>query len=238
MFPAEPQRNMRSDLFKLRWVRLTAMRKAAFFLLLLMVATFARAQDEFHRFAFNVGGGVGIPVGDTSDVAKVNGNFVVGGGMNFSQAFAFTGEFMLHGLPPTDDVLRAVLAPDASAHLYSVTGNFIGRMGANRRVGAYVIGGGGWYHRTWDITAPALVPGTVCGPNFFWYGITCVNGLVETDIVLRSGSADGGGLNIGGGVTFGGEGPGAKFYTEVRYHRAYFDNFDVEVLPVTFGLRW
>jgi hypothetical protein len=65
-----------------------------------------------------------------------------------------------------------------------------------------------------------------------------VNGLVPADAVLRDGSTDGGGFNIGGGLTFGGEGPGMKFYTEVRYHRAFMERFDTEVLPITFGIRW
>ena len=101
-----------------------------------------------------------------------------------------------------------------------------------------MIGGGGWYHRNWSITTPTLVPGTVCAPTFGWFGVTCVNGLVPADFVLADGSANGGGWNIGGGITFGHKGPGAKIYTEVRYHKAYFSNFDTEVLPVTFGVRW
>lgn len=210
------------------------MRQIACVIMLVCASQFTHGQ-EFRRVNFNVGGGVGIPVGDTSDVAGVNGNFVVGGGLNLTNAFGFNGEFMWHGLPPSDDVLRATSVTDASANLYSVTGNLIARVGAQRRLGGYVIGGGGWYHRNWQITTPTLVPGTVCGPTFGWFGVACVNGLVPADFVLADGSVDGGGWNIGGGVTFG---EGMKFYTEVRYHHAYFSNFDTEVLPVTFGIRW
>jgi hypothetical protein len=51
---------------------------------------------------------------------------------------------------------------------------------------------------------------------------------------------DAGGWNVGGEITFGHEAVGAKFYTEVRYHHAYFDSFDfdTEALPVIFGVRW
>jgi hypothetical protein len=194
--------------------------------------------QDFNKYTFNVGGGVGIPVSSTSDVAGVNGNAVVGGGVNFTHALGFTGEFMWHGLPPSTAALRAInsaTGTSSNANLYSVTGNFIFRAGG--RLGAYVIGGGGWYHRNWEITAPALVPGTVCGPTFGWWGVTCVNGLVSTTAQLHSGSNNGGGLNIGGGFTFG-HPTGAKFYTEVRYHHAFFSNFDTDVLPVTFGIRW
>jgi hypothetical protein len=206
-------------------------------LLLACTSFFLHAQDS-NRFNFDVGGGVGIPIGNTSDLAGVSGNVVVGGGVNLTPAFGFNGEFMWHGLPPTNDVLHAISVTDATASLYSLTGNFIGRIGAHRRFGAYVIGGGGWYRRSWKVSAPALVPGTVCGPSFSWFGVTCVNGLVPASFVLADGSINGGGWNIGGGLTFGHEGPGMRIYTEVRYHKAYFSNFDTEVLPVTFGFRW
>lgn len=205
--------------------------------LLVVLAPGAGAQ-AFRRSVFNVGGGVGIPIRNTSDVAKIDGNLVTGGGVNIKRWFGLTGEFMWHGLPPTDSELAAVLAPSASSELFSVTGNFIGRYGADKRVGAYVIGGGGWYHHSWDITTSALVPGTVCGPAVFWYGVVCANGLVPANAVLRSGSQNGGGLNIGGGITLGKEGHGPKFYTEIRYHHAYFSHFGLDVLPVTFGIRW
>jgi hypothetical protein len=78
----------------------------------------------------------------------------------------------------------------------------------------------------------------VCGPAYGWWGVTCVNGLVPADAVLRDGSDNGGGFNVGGGITIGHEGPGPKFYTEVRYHHAYLDRVDAQVLPVTFGIRW
>lgn len=201
-----------------------------------LVASFTYAQN-FNKYTFNIGGGVGIPVGTTSDFASVDANLVLGGGVNLRPAFGFTGEFMWYGLPPSTPELNAVSAVRGRANLYSLTGNFIGRIGTHRRVGAYVIGGGGWYHRTWDITAPALVPGTVCGPSFSWYGVACVNGLVSTDAVLRSGSADGGGLNIGAGVTIG-HGTGAKFYAEFRYHHIYYSTLNTDVIPVTFGVRW
>lgn len=31
---------------------------------------------------------------------------------------------------------------------------------------------------------------------------------------------------------------GAKFYTELRYHRAYHRGIDTQVLPLTFGFRF
>jgi hypothetical protein len=119
--------------------------------------------------------------------------------------------------------------------MHSVTGNLIVKVPPGKLLGAYLIGGGGWYRRTIEATASVLTPGTVCEPSWAFWGVVCVNGLVPATVTLGSRTSDAGGWNIGGGVTFG---QSAKFYTEVRYHRAYPDNVDTEVLPVTFGFRW
>lgn len=55
--------------------------------------------------------------------------------------------------------------------------------------------------------------------------------------VIASRSANAGGENVGGGLTFRLRGR-TKFYTEVRYHHAGYNIGKVDVLPLTFGLRW
>jgi len=202
------------------------------------VASVAYAQD-YSKYIFNVGGGVGIPVGSTSNYTKVNGNAVVGGGYNFSRIVGMTAEFMWHGLPPSTGLKNRYPNTNlnASSNLYSVTGNFIFRVPTQGKFGFYGIGGGGWYHRNWSLNETVLVPGTVCTGYTYWFGVSCVNGLVETNATVRSGSTNGGGMNVGAGLTFG-RAAGAKFYTEARYHVAWFNHTNTHVLPVTFGVRW
>jgi hypothetical protein len=65
-----------------------------------------------------------------------------------------------------------------------------------------------------------------------------VNGLVPANAVLRSGSSNAAGLNIGGGVTYRLGESHAKIYGELRYHHAYTNAFSTTVLPLTFGVRW
>lgn len=204
-------------------------------LVLFSVALAAQVEDP--KFTFNVGAGPGFPQGRVSDFSNVGANIVAGAGLNVSRVMGFNGEFMWQDLPPKDSIIALTGAPDGSARVYSVTGNLILKT-PPRRLGGYAIGGIGWYHRSWELTAPTLSVGTICEPSFFWWGVSCFNGLVETTATLRSGSSDAFGWNAGGGVTFRVRESALKFYTEVRYHQASNKGITTKVLPLTFGIRW
>jgi Outer membrane protein beta-barrel domain len=203
----------------------------------ILVGASLAAQVEDPKYTFNIGGGPGFMVGDISKFANTGANFVVGAGTNLSHVFGVNAEFMWHNLPPKDSVIAFTGAPDGHARMYSVTGNLILKTPPSR-MGAYWIGGIGWYHRHWELTAPTLSVGTICQPTYVWWGVSCFNGLVETTTTLKDGGVDGFGFNTGGGFTFRlGESP-AKFYTELRYHKGYHNLIDTQVLPLTFGIRW
>ena len=206
-------------------------------LILLFWCVRGLAQDAPH-YNFTIGGGPGFPQNDISNFVNTGGNFVVGGGLNVGKRLGFDAEFMWHDLPPTQAVIAATGAPDGSARLYSVTGNMMLHSKEAHHFGFYGIGGIGWYHRSWELTAPTLSVGTVCLPSYFFWGVACTNGLVSSNAILRSGSANAFGLNIGAGVTYRLGGSHAKFYTEARYHDAFFSHLNTGVLPLTFGLRW
>jgi hypothetical protein len=206
-------------------------------LFLLPIGAVTSAQEPA-SWTFNVGGGVGFPLSDTSRFVGNGGHFVVGGGRNFRPALAVDTEFMWLDMPPKRSILNQIGAPDGSARTYALTLNGILRIPTKRRFGAYVIGGGGWYHRSGELTAPAVKPGTICTPFWGWWGVTCVNGLIPVNVVLASRSSDAGGGNIGGGITIPiGEGQ-TNFYVEVRYHHAAHSDASTDSLPLTFGFRW
>jgi hypothetical protein len=210
---------------------------AILILAVILIGAGLAAQVEDPKYTFNVGGGPGFMVGDISKFANTGANFVVGVGGNVSHVFAVNTEFMWHNLPPKDQVIAITGSPDGHARMYSVTGNLILKTPPGN-LGGYWIGGIGWYHRHWALTAPTLGVGTICQPTYVWWGVTCVNGLVETTTTLKDGGVDGFGFNTGGGITFRlGDSP-AKFYTELRYHKAYHNLIDTQVLPLTFGVRW
>jgi hypothetical protein len=203
-------------------------------LLLLAVAAFSQ---DYPRWNFNIGGGIGFPLSTTSNFIGNAGHVEVGAGPNFSRHLGLSGEFMWHDLPIKRSVINALGVPSASAREYALTANAVIRSSGNRHLGMYAIGGGGWYHRSGEATAPALVPGTVCPAFWVWWG-TCVTGLWPSNVVLASASDNALGGNIGGGMTYRLGESEAKFYTEIRYHHASHNKVDTDLLPLTFGLRW
>jgi hypothetical protein len=211
-------------------------KRALLFVSVFFFVTYASAQD--HPYIFNIGGGPGFPVSSISDFANVGGHFVAGAGINTKRGFGLDGEFMWHDLPPKQSIINLTGAPDGAARMYSFTGNIIVHSPGEHKAGLYGIGGIGWYHRSWELTHPTLAIGTTCLPSYVWWGVVCTNGLVSTDAKLASGSSDAFGFNVGLGLTYRlGESP-AKFYTELRYHRAYTSGIDTQVLPLTFGIRF
>lgn len=191
-----------------------------------------QAQDH-GKFNFNVGGGIGFPQSDLSSFVNHGGHFVIGGGYNFAKHISVDGEFMWHDLPINSSTKTALQTPGASARQYSLTVNPIVHFPLGSKVGAYVIGGIGWYHRSGETTTPGV--GVICDPYWsWWFGCT----IGSVNIITGSRSADAFGENIGGGLTYRLGESGIKFYTEVRYHHAGYHKIATDILPLTFGIRW
>jgi hypothetical protein len=206
--------------------------------IVVLVFTFApwsQAQEEgqYGKYLFNVGGGFGVPQGDLSKFINTGGNFVIGGGMNFGKHIGVDSEFMYQDLPVNSSTKQLLNTPGAHARQYSVTFNPMFHFPLGSKAGGYVIGGGGWYHRSGETTTPGTA--VICDPYWsWWYG--CAIGGVE--VITGSTSSDSFGGNIGAGFTYRlGEGH-AKLYAEVRYHYASYHRVNSDLLPVTFGIRW
>jgi hypothetical protein len=206
-------------------------------MLFIFATPFLVAQRPFH---FNVGGGVGFPAGQTSNLADVSGHGEIGAGVTLVPHVALNLEYMYYDLSPKGALLLRLGLPETHAHMHSVTGNVQVAFGSHA-FSPYVIGGGGWYRRTWSLTRTAFGSEIdECDIGLLWFGIfDCEEGIALTDRTIASGSQDAAGWNIGGGFTKGlGRDTSAKFYTEVRYHRAFHRGIDTEVIPITFGIRW
>ena len=87
--------------------------------------------------------------------------------------------------------------------------------------------------RTIQFTRP-----TTAAVNFFdpWFGFGTA--FVPADQVIGSFTRHAAGWNAGGGLTFGIGRTGAKIYTEARYHWAGTTGRPIQIVPVTFGVRW
>jgi len=200
--------------------------------ILLAMVTSVHAQD-YSKFLFNIGGGIGFPQGDLSSFVNSGGHFVIGGGVNFSSHFGVDTEFMWHDLPINSTTLAHLQTPGASARQYAWTFNPIVHANFGHHLGAYGIGGIGWYHRSGETTTPGV--GVICDPYWsWWYGCT----IGSVSIVTGSRSANSFGENIGGGLTYQLGESHAKIYVEIRYHHASYDSVSTNLLPLTFGLRF
>ena len=203
----------------------------AMMLLALWPACMGHAQAE--KWNFNIGGGISFPTGDLGSFINNGGNFVVGGGYNVNRWLSTNGEFMWQDLPVNTAFKNALQTPDAAARQYALTFDPVFHVPLGHRLGAYAIGGIGWYHRSGETTTPGTA--IICDPYWsWWYG--CTIGTVN--IITGSTSADAFGENIGGGLTYRfGEGH-IKFYTEFRYHHADYHKVATDIVPLTFGVRW
>jgi hypothetical protein len=210
-------------------------------------AASGRAQDS-HAYNVHIGGGVGVPLGTTSDFAGISGTFQFGAGPNLNEHSSIVGEFMWHGLPPTQNVLSAIatqlgtstIPPSVteSTSLYALTANYMYRRGGYR-YGFYLIGGGGWYYRHTSLNGIVVAPGTVCQPIFGWWGYSCANGLVSSNFTLATKGVSSGGVNGGIGITINLGDSGFKYYMEARYHYSpQGGRVSTQVIPVTLGFRW
>jgi hypothetical protein len=203
------------------------------FVLFVVASVRTSAAQDFERWNFNIGGGIGFPQGDLGNFVNNGGNFVVGGGHSFNRYVSMNGEFMWQDLPINSKTLDTLQTPGASARQYAVTFDPMLRVPVGHHLGAYAIGGIGWYHRSGETTRPGAA--VICDPYWsWWYG--CTIGTVN--IVTGSTSSDAFGENIGGGLTYRFGESNLKFYTEFRYHHASYHKVSTNIIPLTFGIRW
>ncbi|MEI9813351.1 MAG: hypothetical protein WDO18_12210 [Acidobacteriota bacterium] len=98
----------------------------------------------------------------------------------------------------------------------------------------YFTGGGGFYQWRQQFTTPTTQTFTGFDPYFgILYPVA-----VPVNVVVSSYTLNKPGFNGGMGVAFGTKWH-AKAYAEARFHRMILGNDRyVDLIPVTFGLRW
>lgn len=215
----------------------------------------SQAQENASPFNIDIGGGIGVPVGRTSDFAGVSGAFQVGAGPNLTSHQSIVGEFLWQGLPPNHTALQALsnltciqtlptaagvatCGLNASRNLYALTANYMYHR-ERGRYGFYIIGGGGWYYRYGSIAKAVITPGTVCAPVWDWWGYACQNGLVSTNATIANKGLSSGGVNAGAGLTIKLSEQRIKFFIEGRYHYSpQGGRVSTTVIPVIMGIRY
>ena len=226
---------------------------------ILIIAAPAGAQD--HPVGINLGAGVQFPLSGFNDAFNTGWNGGIGATFNVKPTFGLQAEYMYNWMPGPENTITVFPTPggingsqqliESNHKMHTVTFNGVLSSPRSARVGGYGIGGLGLYHRTVQVTSPAVGYTTFCDP--YWY--VCYPALVEVDRILGDRSSTDFGINFGGGLTFGGE--SAKFYVEFRYHYVWGEKIspavvnplangqcsggcstNAQYLPITFGVRW
>ena len=212
--------------------------------LALLVCSIAQAQEESERINANLGAALSLPLSPTSSFVKTSWGLIGGAGYNFSSHHAVIGEFMWSALHPSSGALQPIRVAsndnsiNGHSNLYAVTGNYRFEW-QGRLLGAYFIGGGGWYYRTLGFSGPVTSgTGAACVPAWIWWGFTCHSGIVTANQSVGGYTSSVLGGNVGGGFTIKVGDPSYRIYIEPRYHFAPTTNVATHLLEITFGIRY
>ena len=222
--------------------------------------------DGSNKWAFVVGGGFTLPVGASHSYLTTSYNFQGGVGRNFNKNLGVILQFDWANFGITTNALNNLLTIynnlgaglsqlDGSSHIWSFTLNPIYNFAQGDKVGGYVIGGGGFYHKTANFTIPSV--GITCDV----FG-NCFQFAANQSIDKYTSNAFG--INAGLGATYKfSRFADERFFVEVRYvytfnsrraetgttidntppgstaFNAFPQNSDpTGFIPVTFGIRF
>jgi hypothetical protein len=220
-------------------------------IMILMVALtplqLLHAQDNCGdecRLNDNVAMILNVPVNSTAEVVSTGWGMVGGIGHNFSPRQAVIGEFLWNRVYPSSGSLQPLqtashsTALSGNADIFTVTGNYRYEL-RGRLLGAYLIGGGGWYLRNTTLSKAITVgPGTICTTAWLWWGFTCTAGTVTASQTVASSNSNAVGANAGMGLTVRvGEAP-YRLYTEARYNYAPTRNINTQFITLAVGIRY
>ena len=220
-------------------------------------------SDGSAKYTFFIGGGFTLPVGGTHNYLATSYNVQAGAGRNFNKTYGVQVQFdwdnfgfqtstlnnllAIYNGPPLNSQLTQL---GGTSHVWSFSLNPIINFYSSDTFGAYVVGGGGFYHKTANFTIPAI--GYYCDP---FYG--CITYQANQTIDKYTSNAFG--VDGGAGMTYKfSRFAGEKFYVEARYiytfnsPRAFSygdangNGFNVfpqnsaktSYIPVTFGVRF
>ncbi|HLG94990.1 MAG TPA: outer membrane beta-barrel protein [Bryobacteraceae bacterium] len=192
------------------------------------------AQQETHRFSFDLGGGFTQPVGNTGRHLDTGWNVQGGAGYNFSPYLGAMLQLDFNHMGVNSFTLNNLGFPGGDVQVFSATVDPIVHLNPHGRVDFYLIGGGGVYHWLQEFTQPSVSTFTAFDPFFgAFYPVA-----VPTTQILSSYAVNKWGVNGGAGVALGSKWNG-KFFAEARYDRVLLGHGrHSDYLPISFGFRW
>jgi hypothetical protein len=203
-------------------------------------------QSRWSKLALEAGVGFTAPVGNTAHGWETYGyNIKAGAGWNFTKHLGVLLEYQWNRDKIPGDTLAQLAINSGSpttlggnVNTWSFTLDPIYYQPITHRAGVYVTGGGGFYRKVTNFTAPTL--GYFC----YYY---CYPGYYPATVAHSSSNQ--GGLNIGAGFYWKamGEDSNAKFFAEARYtwvdspvasNDDPYGSGTSSLIPVTFGIRF
>ena len=218
--------------------------------------------DGSNKYTFAAGGGFNVPAGSTGKELGLSWKFQAAGGYNFNKKFgvlleydydkfSLTGgnlnrqynRYISLGLVDQNGRPVSFAGLDGNAHVWSITLNPMYTFYQSDAMGAYVIGGGGFYRKLTNFTLPQT--GVFC--DFFGFCYTFTQNQTFDHY-----SNNAGGVNGGIGFTYRfSRFASEKLYAEARYvwvansqstnsiNGLYPENNKrTGYFPITFGIRW
>jgi hypothetical protein len=197
------------------------------------------SSSRWSKIAIEAGGGFTAPIGnDVRDGYDTWGyNVTAGAGWNFTKHLGALVEYQFNRNKIPGATLASIGAPGGNINTWSFTIDPIFYVPVTKKFGGYVTGGGGFYRKVTNFTAPEEVE-----ECYYFCEIGYAN---ET---IGHFSSNQGGLNIGVGGYWKafGEESNAKLYAEARYvwvdSPAATSTQNGEgsegLIPVTFGVRF
>jgi len=223
--------------------------------------------DGSNRLAFVAGGGLTIPVGSaSSDYLKTSWAIEGGAGINFSKKLGVLAQFdwANFGLPGKvlsnqealyDNLTEAgtFAGLDGHTHIWSFTLNPTLNIYQGDKYGAYVVAGGGFYHKVTNFTVPTVATGYSYYYGYYQY---------TANQTIDSYTSNSPGVQGGVGMTykfsrFGNE----RLFAEARYVHTFNqarggdpsltgistgtvnnlyppNSNETDYIPITFGIRF
>jgi hypothetical protein len=218
-------------------------------------------SDGSAKYTFFVGGGFTLPVGDTHGYLATSYDFQAGAGRNFNKTYGVNVQFDWDNFGFQTATLNNQLAIynsfgaqisqlGGTSHVWSFTLDPIINFYSSDTFGAYVTGGGGFYHKTANFTVPTI--GVYCDFYGFCYQF-------QANQTIDKYTSNAFGVNGGVGMTYKfSRFAGERFYVEGRYVYTFNsartfslgdangNNFNVfpqnshktSFIPITFGIRF
>jgi hypothetical protein len=196
-----------------------------------------KKPKNFKTWNYNVGLGANVDSGTTKTFVRGGGPLAAGGvTRNASKYLGLRADFIFADLPLRQSSLTLAQAGSASSYLFALNVGPVINIPVTKEWGAYVLFGGGYYHRWGTLSSNTTVPGSFCTPFFIWW-TGCSAASIPSNGSFVNSSQNQFGYDVAAGITR--KVPsGVEIYAEFRLMHGSATPTTTDVRPITLGVRW